>query len=140
MTFVQTPNDQFSAYRKFETWTREYGPVFSLRQGFNTLIVVGRYHAAVEIMEKGGASTVDRPISIAAGETLSGGMRVLLTPAGERFKKMRRYVFSLLSLVSSWSPVVASCLGGLDDYPLYHDLLLVLRPYLKSTSIQSLDL
>ncbi|KAL9715590.1 hypothetical protein Ac2012v2_000033 [Leucoagaricus gongylophorus] len=78
------------AYRKFETWTKEYGPVFSLRQGFNTLIVVGRYHAAVEIMEKGGASTVDRPTSIAAGETLSGGMRVLLTPAGERFKKMRR--------------------------------------------------
>ena len=93
VTFVQTPNDQSSAYRKFETWTREYGPVFSLRQGLNTLIIVGRYHAAVEIMEKGGASTVDRPTSIAAGETLSGGMRVLLTPAGERFKKMRRYVF-----------------------------------------------
>lgn len=84
------PDDRSSAYRKFETWTKEYGPVFSLRQGFNTLIVVGRYHAAVEIMEKGSASTVDRPTSIAAGETLSGGMRVLLTPAGERFKKMRR--------------------------------------------------
>jgi len=122
VTFIQTPNDQFSAYRKFETWTREYGPVFSLRQGFNTLIVVGRYHAAVEIMEKGGASTVDRPTSIAAGETLSGGMRVLLTPAGERFKKMRRYVFfpPFVGFVVSDD---ASCPGALDDFPLYHNLL-----------------
>ena len=44
-------------------------------------------------MEKEGAATVDRPHNISAGDTLSGGMRVLLTPAGDRFKKMRRYVF-----------------------------------------------
>ncbi len=44
----------------------------------------------MDIMEKEGAATVDRPVSISAGETLSGGMRVLLTPAGDRFKKMRR--------------------------------------------------
>ena len=43
-------------------------------------------------MEREGASLADRPVSIAAGETLSGGMRVLLTPAGERFKKMRKSV------------------------------------------------
>ncbi|KDR69933.1 hypothetical protein GALMADRAFT_255243 [Galerina marginata CBS 339.88] len=78
------------AYRKFEEWTQEYGPVFSLRQGMNTTIVIGRLQAAIDIMEKEGASTVDRPYNISAGETLSGGMRVLLTPAGERFKKMRR--------------------------------------------------
>ncbi|KXN81394.1 O-methylsterigmatocystin oxidoreductase [Leucoagaricus sp. SymC.cos] len=72
------------AYRKFEEWTKEYGPVFTLRQGFSTVIVVGRIQAAIDIMEKEGASTVDRPLSIAVGETLSGGMRVLLTPAGER--------------------------------------------------------
>lgn len=79
-----------SAYRKFEEWTQEYGPVFSLRQGTNTIIVVGRMQAAIDIMEREGAALVDRPLSISAGETLSGGMRVLLTPAGERFKRMRR--------------------------------------------------
>ncbi len=52
--------------------------------------MVGRVQAAMDIMEKEGAFLVDRPASIAAGETLSGGMRVLLTPAGERFKKLRR--------------------------------------------------
>ena len=81
-----------SAYRKFEEWTQQYGPVFSLRQGRTTVIVVGRMQAAVDIMEREGAALLDRPLSISAGETLSGGMRVLLTPAGERFKKMRRCV------------------------------------------------
>lgn len=79
-----------SAYRKFEDWTQEYGPVFSLRQGMTDVVVVGRFQAAIDIMEKEGAALVDRPVSISAGETLSGGMRVLLTPAGERFKKLRR--------------------------------------------------
>jgi hypothetical protein len=61
----------------------------------STTIIVGRLQAAIDIMEKEGASTVDRPHNISAGETLSGGMRVLLTPAGERFKKMRRCVYLL---------------------------------------------
>ncbi|KAK0478957.1 cytochrome P450, partial [Armillaria novae-zelandiae] len=78
-------------YRHFEKWTQEYGPVFSFRQGLKTI-------AAVDIMEKEGAALADRPRSIAAGETLSGGMRVLLTPAGERFKKMRS--------VASYSPIL----------------------------------
>ena len=52
--------------------------------------MIGRLQAAIDIMEKEGAYLADRPQNISAGETLSGGMRVLLTPAGERFKKMRR--------------------------------------------------
>ena len=55
-------------------------------------VVIGRMKPAVEIMEKEGAATMDRPRQIAAGETLSGGMRLLLTPAGERFRKLRKYV------------------------------------------------
>ncbi|KAK0201132.1 cytochrome P450 [Desarmillaria ectypa] len=95
-------------YRHFEQWTQEYGPVFSFRQGLKTIVVIGRFQAAVDIMEKEGAALVDRPRSIAAGETLSGGMRVLLTPAGERFKKMRRALHSHLQpkSVASYSPIL----------------------------------
>ena len=83
-----------SAYRFFETQTQIYGPIFSYRQGpFSPVtVVIGRMKPAVEIMEKEGAATMDRPRQIAAGETLSGGMRLLLTPAGERFRKLRKYV------------------------------------------------
>ncbi|PBK70377.1 cytochrome P450 [Armillaria solidipes] len=95
-------------YRHFEQWTQEYGPVFSFRQGLKTVVVIGRFQAAVDIMEKEGAALADRPRSIAAGETLSGGMRVLLTPAGERFKKMRRALHSHLQpkSVASYSPIL----------------------------------
>ena len=81
-----------SAYRYFEELTKQYGPVFTLRQGFQTIVVIGRMQAAMDIMEKEGAALADRPRNISAGETLSGGMRTLLTPAGDRFKKMRRCV------------------------------------------------
>ena len=64
--------------------------MFKLRQGTTTIIVINRMQAAIDIMEKEGAALADRPAYISAGETLSGGMRLLLTPAGERFKKMRR--------------------------------------------------
>ncbi|KAF8632721.1 hypothetical protein AX15_001718 [Amanita polypyramis BW_CC] len=96
------------AYRKFEEWTQEYGPVFSLRQGFNTIVVVGRLQAAMDIMEKEGSNTADRPRIIAAGETLSGGMRLLMTPAGERFKKMRRALHAYLQpkIVSSYGTLM----------------------------------
>lgn len=91
-----------SPYRKFEEWTKEYGPVFSLRQGLQTIIVIGRLQAVIDIMEKEGASLVDRPQNISAGDTLSGGMRVLLTPAGDRIRKMRRWVLPFfLSFESS---------------------------------------
>ncbi|KAF9254961.1 cytochrome P450 [Marasmius fiardii PR-910] len=96
------------AYRNFEFWTQQYGPVFTLRQGLNHMIVIGRLQAVVDIMEKEGASLVDRPLSIAAGQTLSGGMRVLLTPAGDRSRKLRRALHAHLQpkSVASYSPVL----------------------------------
>jgi len=88
--FSLTHSHTYSSYRHFEEWAKTYGPVFSLRQGLQTLVIINRVDAAVEIMEKEGAHLADRPRSIAAGEVLSGGMRMLLTPQGERIKKMRK--------------------------------------------------
>ncbi|KAJ7138849.1 cytochrome P450 [Mycena filopes] len=78
------------AHRKFEDWIKEYGPVISFRRGLELIVVIGRYNAAVEIMEKEGGSVADRPSSIAAGDTLSGGMRTLLIRNGERLRKLRK--------------------------------------------------
>jgi len=69
--------------------------VFSLKTLFQTTIVIGRLEAAIDIMEKEGAFLADRPRNI-PGETMSGGMRLLLTPAGERCKKMRRALHAYL--------------------------------------------
>ncbi len=81
--------DHRSSYIQLEEWARQYGPVFSLRQGYQTVIVINRLQAAIDIMEKEGAALSDRPRNI-PGEILSGGMRLLFVPAGERLRKMRR--------------------------------------------------
>ena len=46
----------------------------------------------MEILQKQGVATLDRPRLIAASEILSGGMRTVLTRAGPRIRKLRRYV------------------------------------------------
>ncbi|KAJ3769963.1 cytochrome P450 [Lentinula raphanica] len=106
--------DAAFCYRRFELWTQEYGPVFSLRQGIlglggTTTVIVGRHQAAVEIMEKHGADLSDRPVFVAAGDTLSGGMRILLMKSGETFKKLRKALQSHLQpkSVASYHPVLS---------------------------------
>ncbi|KAH7904580.1 cytochrome P450 [Hygrophoropsis aurantiaca] len=47
-------------------------------------------------MEKEGSSLVDRPRSVAAGEILSDGKRILLEGAGDRFRRLRRAVHTHL--------------------------------------------
>lgn len=96
--------------------------MFTLRRGNSITLVVGSYQvcnipgmlclhwwlltcvkptqAALEIMEKEGSSLVDRPRSISAGDTLSGGMRILLVGAGSQFRKLRRCVFITQALAS----------------------------------------
>ncbi|KAG1738956.1 cytochrome P450 [Suillus lakei] len=82
----------FSTVLTVASWIEEYGPLITLRAGTEKFVVVGRHKAAAEIMEKQGASLVDRPRSIAAGELLGGGMFILFVPAGERFRRLRRLV------------------------------------------------
>ncbi|KAG2038135.1 cytochrome P450 [Suillus americanus] len=75
---------------------REYGPIVSLRQGSQVIIVIGSVEAAADIMEKEGGSLVDRPRSIAAGEMLSNGMRILMARSGDRFRRLRKAVHTHL--------------------------------------------
>ncbi|KAF8641357.1 hypothetical protein AX16_010024 [Volvariella volvacea WC 439] len=51
---------------------------------------------------------MNHPHSISAGETLSGGMQVLLTPAGEWFKKMCRVLHAHLQpkIVNLYRPTL----------------------------------
>jgi hypothetical protein len=53
---------------------------------------VDTMQAAMDILEKEGAATADRPRKIAGGEIRSGDMRILLVGVGERLKKLRRCV------------------------------------------------
>lgn len=88
--FWQNPLPPVNIARTLSDWVNEYGPVISLRQGSRVTIIVGRMDAATEILEKNGASTADRPHSIAARELLSKGLRMVLEHNNERFRRLRK--------------------------------------------------
>ncbi|KAJ6588699.1 cytochrome P450 [Mycena capillaripes] len=108
-------------HRKFEEWIREYGPVISFRRGRELIVIIGRYDAAVEIMEKEGASVADRPTSIAAGETLSGGMRTLLIGNGESLRKLRKALHAQLR------PIVTTEYQPIQQINAQHHILDLLK-------------
>ncbi|KAG1736938.1 cytochrome P450 [Suillus paluster] len=72
-----------------EEWIDEYGPLITIRSGLENVVVIGRYKAAVDIMENQGKSLADRPRT--AGEFLGDGMGIPFVPKfGEKFRRMRR--------------------------------------------------
>ncbi|EIN14252.1 cytochrome P450 [Punctularia strigosozonata HHB-11173 SS5] len=77
------------AWRINEEWTQQYGPVFSYRQGTRRVVVIGRHQAAVDILEKDGAVTLDRPENIPV-ITASGGLRVINMSWNDQTRKLRR--------------------------------------------------
>ncbi|THH18294.1 hypothetical protein EW146_g2667 [Bondarzewia mesenterica] len=107
-------------FLKYAEWTDKYGPVYTLRHGRRTIIVIGRNDAALEIMEKEGAHTADRPRAVAGGEMISGNMRLLLIGVGDRFRKLRKALHSQLQpkIVPTYEP-----LQRLNAKVLVHDIL-----------------
>ncbi|KAG2066341.1 cytochrome P450 [Suillus decipiens] len=78
-----------NAFLTVARWIDEYGPVISIRIGIQAIVIIGRYNAAVDIMEKQGRITADRP-RFAAGEILTRGLSIALLDAGDKFRRMRR--------------------------------------------------
>ncbi|EIW85926.1 cytochrome P450 [Coniophora puteana RWD-64-598 SS2] len=91
----------------FARWIEEYGPIIKLRTGPRTIIIIGRYQPAVDIMEKEGQLLADRPRAVAAGEILSRGLRMILAPAGEQFRRLRRAAHTHLQAkaAESYAPI-----------------------------------
>ncbi|KAG2049577.1 cytochrome P450 [Suillus hirtellus] len=77
-------------------WIDEYGPLITIRSGMENMVIIGRYKAAVDIMEKQGRMLADRPRLIAAGEILSRGLSLGFCHAGDRLRRMRRVLHTHL--------------------------------------------
>ncbi|EMD39773.1 hypothetical protein CERSUDRAFT_121955 [Gelatoporia subvermispora B] len=81
--------------RIYETLCQEYGPVFTVKQGTGLTVVIGRYQAAVEIMNEHSVDLADRPRAVAAGEIISGDFRLLLSSGKDRVRKLRGTMHAL---------------------------------------------
>ncbi|KAG1772927.1 cytochrome P450 [Suillus placidus] len=91
-------------------WIDEYGPLITIRSKFERTVIIGRYKAAVEIMENQGKLLADRPRQIAAGEMFTGGMSIAFVPFGDRFRRMRRALHSHLQpkAAEAYQPLLMS--------------------------------
>ncbi|OAX33120.1 cytochrome P450 [Rhizopogon vinicolor AM-OR11-026] len=84
------------SYLTVAQWIDKYGPMVTIRQGTEKIVIIGRQQAVVDIMEKQGAASADRPPMVSAGEMLSGGQSIAFTHVGDRLRLMRRALHSHL--------------------------------------------
>ncbi|KIW80422.1 hypothetical protein Z517_07037 [Fonsecaea pedrosoi CBS 271.37] len=94
---------QVYPWRVYQEWTRQYGPVFSLQYGMNTVIMLGTYQAAHELLNKRSHIYSSRPRAVMGGECLSRGLRTLLMPYGQQWRNHQRLQASYLNVRVSQS-------------------------------------
>ncbi|KAG2067035.1 cytochrome P450 [Suillus decipiens] len=78
-----------SAFLTVTRWIEEYGPLITVRSGIHNFVIIGRYKAAIDILEKQGRISVDRP-NLVGAEILAQGLIVSLARAGESLRQKRR--------------------------------------------------
>ena len=64
-------------WRQQQEWTQKYGPIFRMQLGAQTVIVLGTYKAARDLLDKRWKIYSDRPEFIVCAKHLSGGMPLL---------------------------------------------------------------
>jgi cytochrome P450 len=85
-------------WRKYQEWTKQYGPIFSLQFGLSTVIMLGTHESAHELLDKRSGIYSSRPRLVMAGECVTKGLHVLLQPYGGRWRAQQRVQASCLNI------------------------------------------
>ncbi len=64
-------------YKQFEIWAKEYGPIYSITLGMQTMIVLSKPEIVKELIDKRSASTNERGEHYIAHDVLGDGERIL---------------------------------------------------------------
>ncbi|KAJ5196753.1 hypothetical protein N7449_007232 [Penicillium cf. viridicatum] len=76
---------------------KKYGPIFSMQYGLSTVIYLGTYEMARELLEKRSNIYSSRPTFTMINECISQGSRSLTLPYGEKWRNYRRLQGSFLA-------------------------------------------
>ncbi|KAF8662701.1 hypothetical protein AX16_001143 [Volvariella volvacea WC 439] len=87
-----------NAWMKFTEWHKQFGPIISFYLVNRPIIVLGSVRVATDLLEKRGGIYSSRPRSIMAGEILSGGMRGIGMPYGQRWRNWRSLMHAGMSI------------------------------------------
>ncbi|BGP43937.1 hypothetical protein JCM10449v2_007994 [Rhodotorula kratochvilovae] len=88
---------------RFAEWTEEYGPMFTLKMGRNTMIVLGRAQPAIDLLDKRSNIYSSRARLIMTSELVSRGLRMTFMPYGDLWRRERRLLHQLTSPASAAS-------------------------------------
>lgn len=89
------------AWKQFHEWTLQYGPIYKLQFGKDTLIVLGEYETAHALLDQRSANYSSRPHLPMAGDCLYKGMHLLLRPYDEAYRRHQRMEAPLLNISAS---------------------------------------
>jgi cytochrome P450 len=111
---------KINPWRTFQEWTKQYGPIYSLQFGLNTVIVLGNHEVAHDILDKRSNIYSSRPRSVMGGEVVSKGYRTVLMPYGQRWRDHQRLQGAFLNIrtAQSYRP-----LQELESLQVVHELL-----------------
>ncbi|KAI0687612.1 cytochrome P450 [Cytidiella melzeri] len=87
------------AYFRLSDWAREYGDIFSLKIGPETVIVISSAEAFREVIDKNSGLTADRPPNHYADTVTSGGLN--MARYGEKWRALRRGAHEILTPTAS---------------------------------------
>ncbi|KAK4642058.1 hypothetical protein QC761_511720 [Podospora bellae-mahoneyi] len=93
-----------NAYVQFKKWAEEYGPVYSLITGTKVMIVLNTGVAIKDLLDKRSNIYSSRP-EMYISSLASGGLRMLLMPYGDTWRRVRKLFHGLLHLKASNSYV-----------------------------------
>ncbi|KAK5043558.1 hypothetical protein LTR84_011418 [Exophiala bonariae] len=107
-------------WRKYQEWSKQYGPIFSLQYGLSTIIMLSNHQTAHDLLDKRSNIYSSRPHVVMGGDCVSKGLRTLLMPYGQRWRNHQRLQAAYLNIRVSQSYRV---LQDLESKQLMFELL-----------------
>ncbi|KAJ2983404.1 hypothetical protein NQ176_g727 [Zarea fungicola] len=96
---LQLPKQQ--PWRQYEHWRQKYGPIYRLVAGKDTIVVLGNWEVAHELLNKRSRIYSSRPRCPMAFELLYKGMHTLLRPLGDKFAQHKRAAAPVVGLAAA---------------------------------------
>ncbi|KAG7086431.1 hypothetical protein E1B28_002385 [Marasmius oreades] len=84
-------------YLQFRKWAQEYGPVYSLRLGGSTVIVLNTAEAAHEILDNRAKTYSSRTPPHVAHDIMSDGQRFVLLPYEKEWKAAKKTIQTIFN-------------------------------------------
>ncbi|KAF2819240.1 cytochrome P450 [Ophiobolus disseminans] len=98
-----------AVWLKFQRWVEQYGPLVSLDFGGTSVILVGNYDIARDLLDKRASIYSSRPRSVFAGELATKNKHILFKPYNEEYLKHQRLEAPVMS------PRASACYTPVQD-------------------------